>query len=95
MINEKILDDEHERVSMQDARKNLSDLVKKVAYGKEVIIVQNHSKDQVAMVPCEMLANTLILSNEDRDLFIEAFENPPPPNVASKKAMARYRKNHT
>lgn len=37
--------------------------------------------------------NILILSDHDRDLFLNALENPPKPNKNLKKAFAEYRKN--
>jgi hypothetical protein len=34
------------------------------------------------------------LSDHDRDLFLSLLENPPPPNEALKKAVAKVRKTH-
>jgi len=35
----------------------------------------------------EFRSNPLILSNEDRDAFLHALENPPKPNERLKKAL--------
>ena len=83
------------RISSKDVRDKLSEVLNKVAYSKEVFIVQRHSKDEVAVVPCELLANTIVLTDNDRDIFLSAFENPPPANAALKRAMARYHKHHS
>ena len=40
-----------EDVSTRDARKNLADLVNRVAYGKERFIVTRHGKGVAALVP--------------------------------------------
>jgi prevent-host-death family protein len=42
---------EPEDVSARDARKNLADLVNRVAYGKERFIVTRHGKGVAALVP--------------------------------------------
>ena len=42
---------EPEDVSTRDARKNLADLVNRVAYGKERFIVTRHGKGVAALVP--------------------------------------------
>lgn len=39
-------------------------------------------------------SETLILSNRDRDLFLQALENPPRPNKNLKKALADYRRSN-
>jgi uncharacterized protein (DUF1778 family) len=36
--------------------------------------------------------DSILLSNEDRDLFLQSLENPPKPNNAMKKALKDYRK---
>lgn len=36
--------------------------------------------------------DTFILSNEDRDAFLRALENPPEPNKELKKALKDYRR---
>ena len=35
----------------------------------------------------------LVLSNRDRDRFLEVLDNPPKPNAALRKAAARHAKN--
>ena len=35
-----------------------------------------------------------VLSDRDRDRFLELLENPPPPTDALRKAIATYRKQH-
>lgn len=42
---------EPEDISTRDARKNLADLVNRVAYGKERFIVTRHGKGVAALVP--------------------------------------------
>jgi Protein of unknown function (DUF1778) len=37
--------------------------------------------------------STLVLSNRDRDRFLEVLDNPPKPNAALRKAAARHAKN--
>jgi DNA-binding transcriptional regulator/RsmH inhibitor MraZ len=34
------------------------------------------------------------LSNRDRDLFLALLNNPPPPNAALRRAVAKYRRRH-
>ena len=36
--------------------------------------------------------NTILLSNEDRDAFLQALENPPKPNKRLKKALEAHRR---
>jgi uncharacterized protein (DUF1778 family) len=36
----------------------------------------------------------LVLSDRDRDRFLELLDNPPKPNAALRKAAARHAKNH-
>lgn len=38
--------------------------------------------------------DSLILTNKDRDLFLEALENPPKPNKRLQKAFRSYQKIH-
>ena len=35
-----------------------------------------------------------VLSDRDRDRFLELLENPPPPNAALRNAVAEYRKQY-
>lgn len=37
-------------------------------------------------------ASSIVLSNDDRDAFLEALENPPKPNKALKKALKNHQK---
>jgi prevent-host-death family protein len=42
-------------VTVGDARKNLAELLNRVAYGKERVIVTRHGKEVAAIVPMEEL----------------------------------------
>lgn len=44
-----------ESVTVGDARKNLAELLNRVAYGKERVIVTRHGKEVAAIVPIEEL----------------------------------------
>jgi prevent-host-death family protein len=44
-----------ESVTVGDARKNLAELLNRVAYGKERVIVTRHGKEVAAIVPMEEL----------------------------------------
>lgn len=48
-------------VTVADARNNWADLVSRVAYGKEQVVITRHGKELVALVPIEdlHLANRL------------------------------------
>ncbi|MGO8746443.1 MAG: antitoxin AF2212-like protein [Thermoguttaceae bacterium] len=37
---------------------------------------------------------TIVLSDRDRDLFLQLLESPPPPNAALRKAVSEYRKQY-
>ena len=37
---------------------------------------------------------SLVLSDRDRDQFLQLIENPPPPNAALRKAVSEYRKQY-
>jgi uncharacterized protein (DUF1778 family) len=39
-------------------------------------------------------SETLVLSDRDRDLFLQALENPPKLNKPLKKALTEYRRNN-
>ncbi len=43
-------------VSTADARRNLADLVNRVAYGKERVVLTRHGKQLCALVPIEDLS---------------------------------------
>jgi prevent-host-death family protein len=43
-------------ISTAEARKNLSDLVNRVAYGKERVVLTRHGKQLCALVPIEDLS---------------------------------------
>ena len=43
-------------ISTADARKNLADLVNRVAYGKERVVLTRHGKQLAALVPIEDLS---------------------------------------
>ena len=36
----------------------------------------------------------VVLSDHDRDRFLQLLENPPPPNAALRKAVSEYRNQH-
>jgi len=43
------------RIPAAQARDELSDILSRVAYGKEIIIIQRRGKDLAALVPMEVL----------------------------------------
>ena len=43
-------------ISTADARKNLADLVNRVAYGKERVVLTRHGKRVAALIPIEDLS---------------------------------------
>lgn len=46
---------DHERVGAREFRENLSEFVDKVRYYGRPVIVRRNNRDQVALVPLEML----------------------------------------
>lgn len=49
-------EDAMSHVSAAEARKNLADLVNRVAYGKERVVLTRHGKELCALVPIEELS---------------------------------------
>ena len=92
MIDEK--EKSIEKIGLTAARNELGNLVKQVAYTKKAVIIQEHSKDKVALIPSEQLANTIVLNDEERDRFLAALRNPPEPTDELKEAMADYLKEN-
>ena len=70
------------RINATEARDNLSDVLNRVAYGKDRVLITRRGKDLVALVPIEDLA--LIERLEDEIDVREA-----------KKALADARKHET
>ena len=76
-------------------------LPKQFAGAKVIVEVVSDTEVRIrkaAVVPVDdipFLEQTLQpLSDRDRDRFLNLLENPPKPNAALRKAMARYRKRH-
>lgn len=57
---------------------NLSEFLRRTALEKSVEVIRKN--------------NSLVLSNEDRDAFLNALENPPEPNKKLKQAMKHHKK---
>lgn len=81
------------RVSATYVTKHTSDLLGRVHHGKEVIIVEVHDKPRVVLLPYEEYAASanVRLSERDRELFLQALDNPPAPNAALKKALKKFK----
>ncbi len=58
---------------------NLSSFVRMAALEKSMLVLKDHS-------------NTILLSNEDRDLFFKALENPPKLNKTMLGAIKKFKK---
>ena len=57
---------------------NLSEFLRRTALEKSVEVIRKN--------------NSLVLSNEDRDAFLNALENPQEPNKKLKQAMKHHKK---
>ena len=58
---------------------NLSSFLRKTAVEKASEVLRNNS--------------SIVLSDEDRDAFLDALSNPPKPNKELKKALREYRRS--
>lgn len=50
------MNEENEEIPAGEARKNLADLVNRVAYGKERVVLTRHGRAVAALVPMEDLS---------------------------------------
>jgi len=57
---------------------NLSEFLRRTALEKSFEIIRK--------------SNSIVLSNEDRDAFLNALENPPEPNKKLKQALKHYKR---
>lgn len=57
---------------------NLSEFMRRTALEKSSEVIRRN--------------NSIILSNDDRDAFLNALENPPEPNEALKKALKHHKR---
>ncbi len=76
------------RLTATEARSRFADILNRVAYGRERIVVNRDGKDVVALVPIEDLA--LLEEIEDRMDIEEARKalSEPGPNVALEEVLA-------
>ena len=81
-------------VRATDLRDQAADIINRVEYGRETIIVEKHKKPRVVMIPYEefMTRYDLVLSDADRKRFLASLDKAPPPNPALKKAMKAFQK---
>lgn len=82
-------------VSATEATQKTAELLGRVRYGKELVLIHHHNQPSVVMVPFEMFAEqgTLLLGKADQEAFLKALENPPPPNAALKQAVQKFEKD--
>jgi uncharacterized protein (DUF1778 family) len=72
-------------------------------FANSAIIIEHVSETEIRIRKARVIPEdeirfreetTLVLSNRDRDRFLDVLDNSPKPNAALRKAAARHAKNH-
>jgi hypothetical protein len=73
------------------------------AFANSTVIIEQVSETEIRIRKARVIPedeirfreeSPLMLSDRDRDRFLELLDNPPKPNAALRKAAARHAKNH-
>ena len=73
------------------------------AFANSTVIIEHVSETEIRIRKAPVISeddirfreeSPLVLSDRDRDRFLELLDNPPKPNAALRKAAARPAKNH-